>query len=238
VGILHIHGGAHITCNRFTGVNALFDIIESVDCVVISLEYRLAPAHPAPAQLEDCYAALVWPVAHASDPEFGFNPEKLVVCGGSAGGTLAVGAALLARAHANPAIKISGVLLFYPWLDDSSNSLSYDQYGDMPPWTKQDNTDACDYVLCKDRAGTALYTVPARAQAEYLVGFPSTYIDVGEADVLRDINVKFATTLWAAGTTAELHVWPGAWHGFEVLSQGLRSAGELGRQGWSGCRSW
>jgi acetyl esterase/lipase len=99
----------------------------------------------------------------------------------------------------------------------------------MPPWTKQDNTDAWDYVLGRDRAAADIYTVPVRAQAEDLVGFPSTYIDVGEADVLRDSNVKFATTLWAAGTTAELHVWPGAWHAFEVFVPGAEVSRRAGR---------
>ncbi|KAH2170273.1 hypothetical protein KXW37_002697, partial [Aspergillus fumigatus] len=109
-GILHIHGGGLATGNRFLGFTML-DWVESLGAVCLTAEYRLAPEHHQPAQLEDSYAALQWMSDHAA--ELGFNPHKLVVCGSSAGGNLTAGVTLLARDRSGP--QICGQVLIYPW---------------------------------------------------------------------------------------------------------------------------
>ncbi|CBF87415.1 hypothetical protein AN9330.2 [Aspergillus nidulans FGSC A4] len=216
VGIVHFHGGGHVTADRFVGLNTLFDIIEKLGAVVVSAEYRLAPEHPQPAQVEDSYAALRWAHSHAS--ELGFNPDKLVTCGGSAGGNLTAGVSLLARDRAGP--KLLGQMLFYPWVDDATTSHSIEQFGDVAPWTKDDNAYGLDLALGKNREYASIYSLPARAAEtqQGLSGLPPTYLDVGEADVFRDQDMEFAGNLWKAGVQTELHVWPGAWHAFDTFA--------------------
>ncbi|KAL4780576.1 Alpha/Beta hydrolase protein [Aspergillus varians] len=209
-GILHIHGGGLATGNRFLGFT-LLNWVEELGAVIVTAEYRLAPEHPHPAPLEDSYAALKYVSEHAA--ELGFNPSKLVVAGGSAGGNLAAGVALLARDRAAP--KLAGQVLIYPWLDDSTESLSVQQYADIAPVRKADLAVVSDYAFGKNRGHADMYTAPARAKS--LAGLPPTLLDVGEADVFRDQDVAYAAALWRDGVSTEFHVWPGSWHGFDVF---------------------
>ncbi|KAL2844934.1 Alpha/Beta hydrolase protein [Aspergillus pseudodeflectus] len=217
--ILHFHGGGFCTANRFHGLNALFDLITELNVLVVSPEYRLSPEHAQPAQVEDSYAALLWTANHALDPILGFNVEKLILCGGSAGGNLAAGVSLLARDRSGP--KILAQMLFYPWLEDSGSSLSISQFGNVQPWRTQDNLTALDWALGKNRENRSIYTVPGSATVEDLKGLPTAYVDVGEADVFRVEDVEFVSRLWAAGISCEFHVWPGAWHAFDTFAPGV-----------------
>ncbi|KAL4801821.1 Alpha/Beta hydrolase protein [Aspergillus unguis] len=212
IGIVHFHGGGFCTSDRFHGLNTLFGIIESLGAVVIGAEYRLTPEHPQPAPVEDSYAAFLWAYANAS--KIGFNPNKLVTTGGSAGGNLTAAVSYLARDRAGP--KILGQLLLYPWLSDATTSTSLEQFGDVRPWTKEDNADALDFALGKNREHASIYTLPATETN--LAGLPPTYLDVGEADVFRDQDIDYANALWKAGVQTELHVWPGAWHAFDTFA--------------------
>lgn len=209
-GILHIHGGGLATGNRFLGLTML-DWVETFGAVCLTAEYRLAPEHPQPAALEDSYAALEWMSAHAA--ELGFNPRKLVVCGGSAGGNLAAGVTLLARDRCGP--QICGQVLMYPWVDDRVDALSMRQFGDIAPVTRANVVQVAEFAFGMDREYADMYTAPARA--EHLAGLPPTFVDVGEADVFRDQDVAYAAALWRDGVSTELHVWPGSWHGFDVF---------------------
>lgn len=210
-GILHIHGGGHCAGNRFMGLAGMLDWVVEFGAVLVSAEYRLAPEHPQPAQLDDSYAALVWMSENAK--ELGISQDQIIVCGASAGGNLAAGVVLLARDRAVP--KVRGQLLMYPWLDDSNTTGSMQQFGDTPPWTKSNSVDACNYALGTNREHATMYTVPSHAKD--LGGLPPTFIDVGDADVFRDEDVDYATALWKAGVSTELHVWPGCWHGFDIF---------------------
>lgn len=221
-GILHIHGGGLATGNRFLGLTGILDWVEELGAVILTAEYRLAPEHPQPAALEDSYAALEYMASHAA--ELGFNPEKLVVAGGSAGGNLAAGVALLARDRAaspSGGPKLAAQVLMYPWVSDSmegSNSDSIRQYGDIAPVREIDLATVNDYAFGEGREFADMYTVPARAES--LAGLPPTLLDVGEADVFRDQDVEFAMRLWRDGVPTEFHVWPGSWHGFDVFVPG------------------
>lgn len=209
-GFVHIHGGGLTTGNRFLGFTVL-DWVETFGAICVTAEYRLAPEHPQPAALEDSYAALKWTSEHAT--ELGFNPDKLVVTGGSAGGNLAAGVALLARDRSGPVLR--GQVLVYPWVDDRMDSLSIQQYGDILPVTKENLVHAGDLAWGVNREHANMYTAPMRATD--LSGLPPTWIDVGEADVVRDQDIAYAAALWRDGVSTELHVWPGCWHGFDLF---------------------
>ena len=99
-GIYHTHGGGMVIGDRFLGADMLIEWVELMDAVAVSVEYRLAPENPDPAPVEDCYAGLVWTAGHAE--ELGFDPERLIIAGASAGGGLAAGVALLARDRGGP----------------------------------------------------------------------------------------------------------------------------------------
>ncbi|KAL2840546.1 alpha/beta hydrolase fold protein [Aspergillus pseudoustus] len=217
-GVLHIHGGGLATGTRFLGYT-FNDWIEELGAVIVTAEYRLAPEHPAPAGLEDSYAGLVWMAEHAV--QLGFNPDKLIIGGGSAGGNIAAGLALLARDRGGP--KLAGQVLMYPWVDDSLDWHSTEQFGDIAPVTWDNMVTVSKYAFGAGHEYADMYTAPLRAAKEKeggLAGLPPTYLDVGEADVFRDQDVAYASALWKGGVSTELHVWPGAWHGFDVFVPG------------------
>jgi acetyl esterase/lipase len=212
-GIYHIHGGGMVMGDRFLGADSLIDWVEQLDAVAVSVEYRLAPENPDPAPVEDCYAGLEWMAANAE--ELGVDPERLVVAGASAGGGLAAGVALMSRDRGGPAL--AGQLLIYPMLDDRNESLSSHQFDGIGVWDRTSNDTGWDALL-GDRRKTSqvsIYAAPARAAD--LSNLPPAFIDVASAEVFRDEDVAYASTIWACGGDAELHVWPGGFHGFDIF---------------------
>ncbi|RZT88748.1 acetyl esterase/lipase [Pseudonocardia sediminis] len=210
------HGGGMFMGDRATGGEQFCDWVEQLGVVVVSVEYRLAPEHPDPAPVEDCYAGLVWTAGHAA--EFGADASSLVVGGASAGGGLAAGVALLARDRGGPAI--AGQLLVYPMLDDRNDTASVAQFEGVGVWDRVSNETGWGALL-GERRGTAdvsSYAAPARAQD--LTGLPPAYVDVASTETFRDEDVAYATALWNAGVQAELHVWPGGFHGFDGFVPG------------------
>ncbi|KAH7355087.1 alpha/beta hydrolase fold-3 domain-containing protein [Rhexocercosporidium sp. MPI-PUGE-AT-0058] len=206
----YIHGGALVLGDRYFFLGNTFPLVKEFNAVVVSVEYRLAPESPAPAQVEDSYAGLKWVFENAS--KLGIDPAKIIVSGSSAGGCLAVGAGLMARDKKGP--PIFALLLSFPMLDDRCNSVSIKQYMDDGAYTGSQNIAAWDMVLPGTRGSkdVSIYVAPSRA--EDLSGLPPTYISVGAGDPFRDEDVAFASKLWEYGVSAELHVWQGAWHGF------------------------
>jgi acetyl esterase/lipase len=212
-GVYWIHGGGMVMGTRFMAVEAL-EAGAAVGAVVTSIEYRLAPEHPAPAPADDCYAGLLWFAEHAA--ELGVDPNRIVLGGESAGGGLAAATALRARDEGGP--RLAGLVLCCPMLDDRMTTVSANQFGDDVVWTHASNVFGWRSLL-GDRAGTddvSIYEAPGRATD--LSGLPPTLIDVGSADLFRDEDVAFASTMWACGGDAELHVWPGGYHAFELLA--------------------
>ena len=216
--IYHIHGGGMVMGDRFLAADEYLDWVVGFDAVVVSVEYRLAPENPDPAPIEDCYAGLSWMVAHSDD--LGIDASRVVVAGGSAGGGLAAGLALVCRDIGGPAL--SGQLLIYPMLDDRNCSVSSHQVNDVGVWDRASNDTGWDALL-GDRRGTddvSVYAAPARARD--LSRLPSTFIDAGSVEVFRDEVVDYALRIWKQGGIAELHVWPGAYHGFDALAPHAR----------------
>lgn len=213
-GFYHLHGGGMVIGDRFVATEHFVPWIVDNDAVVVAIEYRLAPEYPDPYPVEDCYAGLLWTVEHAA--ELGIDPRRLIVSGASGGGGLAAGTALLARDRGGP--DLAGQVLIYPMLDDRDQSISTVQYDGHGLWNRKSNLTGWNALL-GDRRGTAevsIYAAPARATD--LSGLPPTFIDCGSAEVFRDEDVAFATGLWRAGVQAELHVWPGGFHGFDILA--------------------
>ncbi|MCR2763484.1 alpha/beta hydrolase [Microbacterium sp. zg.B48] len=210
-GIYHIHGGGMVLGDRFSGLPSFLPFVATHGAVLVSVEYRLAPEFPDPVPVEDCYAGLVWTAAHAA--ELGIDPSRIIVGGASAGGGLSAGVTLLARDRRGPALRAS--LLIYPMLDDRNETVSSHQIQGIGVWDRVSNLTGWNALL-GDRRGTddvSIYAAPGRA--EDLSGLPPTFIDVGSAEVFRDEDVAYASRIWAAGGVAELHVWPGGFHGFD-----------------------
>ncbi|WP_416962579.1 alpha/beta hydrolase [Streptomyces sp. Agncl-13] len=224
--IYHVHGGGMVLGDRRVGVTGALDYARELDAVVVSVEYRLAPEHPHPAPIEDVYAGLLWTAEHAK--EIGGDAERIVVMGASAGGGLSAALALLTRDRGGP--RPIGQLLLCPMLDDRNDTPSAHQMAGVGIWDRTANETGWTALL-GDRRGTpdvSPYAAPARA--EDLTGLPPAFLDVGSAETFRDEVVTYASRLWQSGGTAELHVWPGGFHGFDgfapqaAVSQAARAA--------------
>ncbi|MCR6490718.1 alpha/beta hydrolase [Amycolatopsis sp. OK19-0408] len=225
-----IHGGGMILGNRFFGIDGLVDDVLRFGAVGVSVEYRLAPEHPAPAAVEDCYAGLVWLAEHAA--ELGADADRIVVTGASAGGGLSAGVALLARDRGGP--PLLGQLLLCPMIDDRNATASARQYDGIGAWDRNNNDTGWDALLGPLRGTEEVspYAVPARARD--VSNLPPAYIDVGAAEVFRDEATEYALRIWATGGQAELHVWNGGYHAFAGFSPGA----EVSRAAVAARLSW
>ena len=211
--IYHTHGGGMVQGDKRSGVPALLGLAEEVGAAVVSVEYRLAPETPHPGPVEDCYAGLVWTADHAG--ELGLDPERIIVAGGSAGGGLAAAIALMVRDLGGPALFAQ--MLMCPMLDDRNDTPSARQMAGLGVYDRTSN-QTCWTALLGDARGTdevSPYAAPARA--EDLSGLPPAFVDVGSAETFRDEAVAYAGRIWQAGGVAELHVWPGGFHGFHTM---------------------
>lgn len=213
-GIYYTHGGGMVAGTRFSALEQVVPWVLEHDAVVVSVEYRLAPEHPDPFPVEDCYAGLVWVAEHAS--ELGFDPSRLMIAGSSAGGGLAAGTALLARDRQGP--QLIGQMLICPMIDDRDSTMSSRQYDGLGLWDRSSNVMGWTSLLAdrRDTDDVSIYAAPARATD--LRDLPPAFIDCGSAEVFRDEDVAYASGLWAAGVQAELHVWAGGYHGFDLTA--------------------
>jgi acetyl esterase/lipase len=215
--VLYLHGGGMIFGLEHLGrlYNlAVRDYVAASGVPMLMVDYRIAPEHPHPTPVEDCYAALRWLADNAAT--LGVDPARIAVMGDSAGGGLAAGVALLARDRGGPAIAQQ--LLIYPMLDDRAQTPD-PQLLPFLTWTYDDNITGWAALL-GDSAGAdtaSAYAAPARATD--LTGLPATYIDVGDLDIFRDEDITYARRLSDAGVPTELHLHPGCPHAFEALAR-------------------
>ena len=212
--IYTIHGGGMILGDNRTGIVGALNWAEEIEAVVVSVEYRLAPENPHPAPIEDVYAGYVWTVEHAA--ELGGDPERIIIAGASAGGGLAAALALLARDR--KAQQPLGQILLCPMLDDRNDTPSAHQMAGLGVWDRSSNALGWGSLLGEARGGADVSEYAAPARAEDLSGLPPAFIDVGSAETFRDEVVAYAARIWQAGGVAELHVWPGGFHGFEGMA--------------------
>ena len=210
--VLVFHSGGMMFGDRFSGLDSAIGWVERLGIRLVTVEYRMAPEHPDPVPFEDCYAALEWLAASASE----LGVRRIVLAGASAGAGLAAGVALAARDRGGP--RAIGLLLDYPMLDDRGRTASTREFDGIGVWDRVSNETGWRALL-GDRAGgsdVSAYAAPARACD--LGGLPPTFIDVGTAEIFRDEAVEFARRLWRDGVDAELHVWPGAFHACDIFA--------------------
>ena len=209
-GVYYIHGGGMVLGDVAGEDAAARRICEEVGAVVVSVEYRLAPEHPYPAPVEDCYAGLVWMAANAAD--LGVDAGRIAVYGASAGGGLTLAVVLLARDRSGPAIRFQ--MPIYPMIDDRNVTASSHEITDIGIWDRAGNVEAWGWYLGGNPADS--YAAPTRM--DDLTGLPPAFIDVGTVDLFRDEDITFAMRLMAAGVPTELHVSPGAYHASELFA--------------------
>ena len=212
--IVSIHGGAFVRmrADTFAAMDAGWSI--NHECVVVSVDYRLAPEDPFPAGPEDCYAVLCWVAAHAD--ELSIDVDRLVVAGGSAGGALTAAVTLMARDRNGPKIAFQGLMI--PVLDDRCETPSMRQAVEAPGFNSMGAQGMWLHYLGEDhdRSTTSPYAAPARA--EDLSGLPPAFIQTNGLDPLRDEGIHYALRLLAAGVSVELYNVPGAYHGAPPLN--------------------
>lgn len=226
--IYWMHGGGVVMGNRFMGGNAILEACREYGLVCISVEYRLAPENPYPAPTEDCYDGLKWVGANAAELEI--DPEKLLISGASGGGNMAAGTMLMVRDRGGP--KIFAQVLLCPMLDCRGETASAKLYHDGAIWGGVSNDMAWKAILGGKEPD--IYAAPALATD--LSGLPQTYIDVGSAEMFTDEDVAYAQLLQECGVPTELHVWQGAFHGYEALlpSSKLAQIATATRTAWIG----
>jgi acetyl esterase/lipase len=204
--VLWIHGGGYVSGLAAMDDRAARKAAENIGALVASVEYRLAPEHPYPAALDDCFAALQWLTARED-----IDSRRIVVVGVSAGGGLA--AALTLRWLDAGLVDLAGQVLVYPMLDDRTvqRSTATGSRG----WPPEDNAFGWrSYLGCAPGAqGVSAYAAPARR--DDLSGLPPAWIGVGTADLFHDEDVEYANRLRAAGVPTQLEVVTGAFHGFD-----------------------
>ena len=210
-GLYWIHGGGMIAGRIEDEDPRAKAFVGQVGCVAVSVDYRLAPEHPYPAPVEDCYAGLVW-TAECAD-EVGIDPALLAVGGASAGGGLAAATALLARDRGTPTLTFQ--LLICPMLDDRNITPSSHEITDIGVWDRDMNISGWTALLGDKRGTDAVSPYAAPARMSDLTGLPATFIDVGALEVFRDEDVDYALRLMRAGVPTELHVYAGAYHGWD-----------------------
>lgn len=189
-----------------------------VPCVVVSVDYRLAPEDPFPAALDDCFAALLW--ARRNAAALGADPQRLSVGGASAGGNLAAALSLRARDHGGP--RLVGQVLECPAFDPDLASASMRELGDDFMLTRDGLAVAWSYYLSRPEDAASPYAAPLRAID--LARLPPALVITAEYDPLRDEGEEYGRRLAAAGTPAQVTRYPGVIHGFGGLTRVLEQA--------------
>lgn len=210
--LVYFHGGGLVMGSNHSFEPLARELARASGAVVAAVDYRLAPAAPPPAQFDDAYVATEWVWAQAHDLDV--DPDRLVVVGDSAGGSLAAAVALAARDHGGP--PLAAQVLLYPGLDRDMGAPSITAMPDAPLLSLDDIVYMHEIV---DRvAGTphSPYQVPAYATD--VSGLPPAIVVTGECDPIRDWGERYATRLRDAGVQTTVTRYPGMYHGFLMRS--------------------
>lgn len=211
--IFHIHGGGFVG-GSVAEVEFLHrPLAAELECAIISVDYRIAPETQFPGNIEDCYAALAWTFAHID--ELGLDAARIGVMGESAGGGLSAALALLARDRGE--YQLAFQHLIYPMLDDRTCVVEPNPFAGEFIWHAQNNRFGWAALLGEEPGGQSVSPYASPARATDLAGLPPTFIGTAALDLFVDENIDFARRLNRAGVPTELHVWPGAFHGFDLL---------------------
>ena len=214
--ILHIHGGGMVVGTADRAVADKPQLALDHDCVVVSVDYRLAPETPFPGPQEDDYAALLWLAGNAAS--LGVDPARIVVMGESAGGGLAASLALMTRDRGGA--SLAGQVLIYPMLDWRTGGPD-DPYRNRHTgefvWTRDKNRFGWEALRGAYQPEDSRKGWFSPALAEDLAGLPPAYIATGALDLFLDEDLDYARRLVDCGVQTELHVYPGAIHAFEMV---------------------
>ena len=211
MGILHIHGGGYLLGSPEQSMPLTRPTAAGQDCVIVSVDYRLAPQIPFPGPLEDCYAALVWMTEQAE--ALGIDPAHIGVMGDSAGAGLAASLALLTRDRGGPVLAFQN--LMYPMLDDRTvTDPNPNPVTGEFAWTREDNRFGWRAYLSHEPGLPDVSCYAAAARAEDLSRLPPVWMGVGSIDLFLDENIEYARRLIRAGVQVEFSIYPGGFHGF------------------------
>jgi acetyl esterase/lipase len=214
-GMLFIHGGGFIADAASEFVSKLQQIALEHDCVIVVVDYRLAPETRFPGSLEDNYAALKW--LHDSANSLGVDSSRVVVMGESAGGGHAAMLAIAARDRSE--VPIAFQLLLYPMLDDrTGSSRQVPPYIGKYVWVRESNRFGWSSLLGVPAGSRVVPAGAVPARAENLAGLPPAFIGVGSVDLFVDEDVQYARRLIESGVPTELCVVPGGYHGFDIIA--------------------
>lgn len=225
--LFDVHGGGYMFGDLEMLHRRNLQLCRDLGILVVAVDYRLAPEHPFPAALNDCYSGLCWLADHARD--LGVDPGRIAIHGTSAGGGLCAALALLARDRGGPAICFQ--YLAVPEVDDRLGTPSMQAFQDTPYWSTPNAEISWNAYLGHGIRGTAAvssYAAPARATD--LRGLPPAYVSAMQFDPLRDEGLDYARALLAAGVTVELHLFPGTFHGSAVIEHARISQRELAEE--------
>lgn len=217
--VIYIHGGGYITGRAETNLRLAQEIAQSTEGLVVSVDYTLAPEAVFPKSLEQNYAALAW--LHQNAPQLGVDPERIAVCGDSAGGGHAAMLAIAARDRRQ--FKLAFQCLIYPMLDDRTGSTRK-----MPPymghflWTAAANRFGWGSLLGLPAGAASPPHGAVPARLENLSGLAPAFIGVGSIDLFCEEDIEYAKRLALAGVQTELLIVPGAYHGFDIVAPDAR----------------
>ena len=210
--VLYIHGGGTFFGTVEGNDATCASYVKHVPCVVVSVDYRLAPEHPYPAALEDCYLALQWIVSERET--LNIDIDRLAVVGGSTGGGLTAALTLLARDRKGPNIKFQMPL--FPMIDDTCATPSSQEVLDSKVWSSELNQFAWSMYLKNIKGDVPKYAAPIR-ETDFSQ-LPATYTSVGTLDPYRDETINYVQALAQAGVPVEFHLYPGCYHEFESIA--------------------
>ncbi len=222
----HAHGGGYIIGAPEINEGHSRSIASEHDCVVVSVDYRLAPETRYPGSLEDCYAALAW--THRNAGDLGIDATRIAVGGESAGGGHAAALVVLARDRGKVPICLQ--LLDSPMLDDRTGSGSDPHpYNGRFVWKPESNRFGWRSLLGIEPGSATVPVGAVPARTVDLRGLPATCITVGALDLFLEESLEYTRRLNRAGVPTELHVIPGAYHGYQMAGEDAPQVRQLSR---------
>lgn len=212
--IIHFHGGGYFLLSAEMCLPPLIQAVSQTGVQILSIDYRLAPENPYPVPFNDCWAALQWVYANAT--ELNIDTARIAVMGESAGGGLAAALTLKAR-DTNLSPPLAKQILVYPMLDDRTTT---NHAGELAMWTEADNITGWTAYVGEHRGTEKVEPYAAPARVESVDGLPSLYLDSAQLDMFVHEDLEYARRFVTANIPVDLHVYPGLPHGFEAFSAG------------------